>query len=249
MKHETVQLAGHIGADKANDSRLDKERSPYAAMQHAASGMVTGDALDAAYSDASGKAVATGDGKVPHTTDAVVALAARGGLAMVAGQQLQIVAGETATLASGGDINLALADVLRVHSGQAIGLLAGAQKADAEAGLSIIAGSDDLDFQAQHDELRVQAKDGLKIASTDKTVEFAAQKKIRFATAQGASITLQNGDITFECPGKITYHAVQRKLAGPVRSNYPLPQFPQSVCVECLIKALKAGSAVAAVLA
>jgi len=248
MKHATVQLAGHVGADKANDSRLDKERAPYAAMQHAASGMVTGDALDAAYADASGKAIATGDGKVPHTTDAVVALAARGGLAMVAGQQLQIVAGETATLASGGDINLALADVLRVHSGQAIGLLAGAQKADAEAGLSIIAGSDDLDFQAQHDELRVQAKDGLKIASTDKTVEFAAQKKIRFATAQGASITLQNGDITFECPGKITYRAVQRKLAGPVKGSFPLPQFPNSVCIPCMLKALRAGSPVAAVL-
>lgn len=242
MKHETVQLAGHIGADKTNDSQLDKERAPYAAMLHAVSGMVTDDALDAAYSDASGKAVATGDGKVPHTTDAVIALAARGGLAMVAGQQLQIVAGETATLASGGDINLALADVLRVHSGQAIGLLAGAQKADAEAGLSIIAGSDDLDFQAQHDELRIQAKDALKIASTDKTVEFASKKKIRIATAQGASITLQNGDITFECPGKITYHAVQRKLAGPTSSPYGLPLFPQSICIECMLKAAKSGA-------
>lgn len=228
MKHETVQFAGHIGADKANTSQLDKERAPYAAMLHTASGMVTGDTLETAYSDASEKSIATGDGKVPHTTDAVVALAARGGLAMVAGQQLQIVAGETATLASGGDINLALADVLRVHSGQAIGLLAGAQKADAEAGLSIIAGSDDLDFQAQHDELRVQAKDALKIASTDKTVEFAAKKKIRIATAQGASITLQNGDITFECPGKITYHAVQRKLAGPTSLGADLPAFPES---------------------
>ena len=228
MKHATVQLAGHVGADKANVSQLDKERAPYAAMLHTASGMVTGDTLETAYSDASDKSIATGDGKVPHTTDAVVALAARGGLAMVAGQQLQMVAGETATLASGGDINLALADVLRVHSGQAIGLLAGAQKADAEAGLSIIAGNDDLDFQAQHDELRVQAKDALKIASTDKTVEFAAKKKIRIATAQGASITLQNGDITFECPGKITYHAVQRKLAGPTAKDYRLPTFVRS---------------------
>ncbi|MNX66124.1 hypothetical protein D3C86_972070 [compost metagenome] len=78
-------------------------------------------------------------------------------------------------------------------------------------------------------------------------MEFAAKKKIRIATAQGASITLQDGDITFECPGKITYHSVQRKLAGPVQSNYPLPQFPSSVCVPCLLKALKSGSALAAV--
>ncbi|MCY1372004.1 hypothetical protein D9M69_591790 [compost metagenome] len=173
----------------------------------------------------------------------MIALAARGGLAMVAGQQLQVVSGETATLASGGDINLALADVLRVHSGQAIGVLAGAQKADADTGLSVIAGNDDLDFQAQHDELRVQAKEALKIASTDQTVEFAAKKKIRIATAQGASITLQGGDITFECPGKITYHAVQRKLAGPVQKSYPLPAFPKSICVACLLKSLKSAPA------
>ncbi|WPG39986.1 type VI secretion system Vgr family protein [Variovorax sp. EBFNA2] len=241
--HETVQLAGHIGASKADASQLDKERAPYAAMERTASGMVAADALDTAYADAADKAIATGEGKVPHTSDAVIALAARGGLAMVAGQQLQIVSGETATLASGGDINLALADVLRVHSGQAIGVLAGAQKADADAGLSVIAGNDDLDFQAQHDELRIQARDALKIASTDQTVEFAAKKKIRIATAQGASITLQDGDITFECPGKITYHAVQRKLAGPVQKSYPLPAFPKSICVACLLKSLKSAPA------
>ncbi|PIF75592.1 uncharacterized protein involved in type VI secretion and phage assembly [Variovorax sp. 54] len=240
--HEAVQLAGHIGANKADESQLDKERAPYAAMERTASGMVTADALDTAYADAADKAIATGEGKVPHTSDAVVALAARGGLAMVAGQQLQIVSGETATLASGGDINLALADVLRVHSGQAIGLLAGAQKADADTGLSVIAGNDDLDFQAQYDELRIQAKDALKIASTDQTVEFAAKKKIRIATAQGASITLQDGDITFECPGKITYHSVQRKLAGPTSSPYGLPLFPQSICIECMLKAAQSGA-------
>ncbi|QFZ82775.1 DUF2345 domain-containing protein [Variovorax paradoxus] len=240
--HETVQLAGHIGSNKADESQLDKERAPYAAMEHTASGMVTADALDTAYADAADKAIATGEGKVPHTSDAVIALAARGGLAMVAGQQLQILSGETATLASGGDINLALADVLRVHSGQAIGLLAGAQKADADAGLSVIAGNDDLDFQAQHDELRIQAKEALKIASTDQTVEFAAKKKIRIATAQGASITLQDGDITFEAPGKITYHAVQRKLAGPTSSPYGLPLFPQSICIECMLKAAQSGA-------
>ncbi|WP_167394981.1 type VI secretion system Vgr family protein [Variovorax boronicumulans] len=241
--HETVQLAGHIGASKADESQLDKERAPYAAMERTASGMVAADALDTAYADAADKAIATGEGKVPHTSDAVIALAARGGLAMVAGQQLQVVSGETATLASGGDINLALADVLRVHSGQAIGVLAGAQKADADTGLSVIAGNDDLDFQAQHDELRVQAKEALKIASTDQTVEFAAKKKIRIATAQGASITLQDGDITFECPGKITYHSVQRKLAGPVQKSYPLPAFPKSICVACLLKSLKSAPA------
>jgi uncharacterized protein involved in type VI secretion and phage assembly len=240
--HLTVQMAGHVGAGKPDHSILDKDKAPHAAMLHAVSGMVAGQALDEAYADAAGKSIETGQDKVPHTTDAVVALAARGGLAVVAGQHVQLVAGETVTLASAGDVNLALADVLRVHSGQAIGLLAGAQKADAQAGLSVIAAKDDLDFQAQHDELKLQARDALKIASTTKTVELAAKKKIRIATAQGASITLENGDITFQCPGKITYHTVQRKLTGPTRSPYALPLFPQSICIECMLKAAQSGA-------
>lgn len=226
--HLTVQMAGHVGAAKPEAAVLDKDRAPWPAMHHAVSGMVAGKALEDAYADAADKNIQTGNGKVPHSTDAVVALAARGGLAMVAGQHVQMVAGETLTLATAGDINLALADQFRVHSGQAIGLLAGAQKADASDGLSIIASKDDLDFQAQHDELKVQAKDQIKIASTGKTVEVAAKKKIRIATAQGASITLEDGDIRFECPGRITYYTIQRKLAGPVRGNYKLPVFPDS---------------------
>ncbi len=240
--HLTVQMAGHVGAHKPESSILDQDRAPHAAMLHAVSGMVAGRQLEDAYADAAGKHTAVGQDKVPHTTDAVVALAAKGGLAMVAGQHVQLVAGETVTLASAGDINLALADVLRVHSGQAIGILAGAQKADAEAGLSVIAAEDDIDFQAQHDELKIQAKDQIKLASTTKTVEIAASKKIRIATAQGASVTLENGDITFECPGTITYFSSQRKLAGPARGSYPLPLFPQSICIPCMLAAAKSGA-------
>ncbi|WP_218510984.1 type VI secretion system Vgr family protein [Variovorax sp. dw_308] len=226
--HLTVQMAGHVGATKPNESILDKDKAPYAAMQHAVSGMVDGRDLQDAYSDAADKAIAAGKDKVPHATDAVIAMAAKGGLAMVAGQHVQVVAGETATLATAGDLNFALADALRIHSGQAIGVLAGAQKADAEAGLSVIASKDDLDFQAQHDELKIQAKDKLKIASTSKTVELAAKKKIKVATAQGASIVVENGDITFQCPGTITYYTMQRTLAGPTRGNFKLPEFPDS---------------------
>lgn len=226
--HLTVQMAGYVGTTRPEHSILDQDRAPHAAMLHAVSGMVAGRAVNDAYADAAGKHTAVDQDKVPHTTDAVVALAAKGGLALVAGQHVQLVAGETVTLASADDINLALADGLRVHSGQAIGVLAGAEKADADAGLSVIAAKDDIDFQAQHDELKIQAKDQIKLASTTKTVEIAASKKIRIATAQGASVTLENGDITFECPGTITYFSSQRKLAGPVRDTYPLPVMPKS---------------------
>jgi uncharacterized protein (DUF2345 family) len=146
-------------------------------------------------------------------------------------------------------MNWALADELRLHTGQAIGWLAGAQKADDGAGgLAIIAAKDDIEVQAQHGEMKVQAKDQVTLQSTDGNVDLASAKKIRIATAGGASITIEGGNITFTAPGTITYHSSQRLLAGPTRQNYPLPQFPNSsVCIPCLLKALKSGSPVAAV--
>ncbi|MFX3560335.1 DUF2345 domain-containing protein, partial [Ralstonia mannitolilytica] len=69
----------------------------------------------------------------------------------------------------------------------------------------------------------------------------AAAKRVRIATAGGASITLEGGNITVECPGPITYKAAQRKFEGPVSSNYPLPSFPQSICVECMLRAMAGG--------
>ncbi len=100
-----------------------------------------------------------------------------------------------------------------------------------------------LDFQGSSGCLRTpsESKVGveldLKLVSANLNVDFAAAKRIRLATAEGASITLENGNITVECPGPITYKAAQRTFAGPVNQSYPLPLFPQSVCLECMLKA------------
>ncbi|MFX8098664.1 DUF2345 domain-containing protein, partial [Acinetobacter baumannii] len=82
----------------------------------------------------------------------------------------------------------------------------------------------------------------LKLVSANMNVDFAAAKRIRIATAGGASITIEGGNITVECAGPITYKAAQRTFQGPVNASYPLPLFPQSVCVECMLKAAMNGS-------
>ena len=49
------------------------------------------------------------------------------------------------------------------------------------------------------------------------------------ATAGGASsITIEGGNITVECPGKITIKASQKSFVGPEPQNYPFPRLPQS---------------------
>jgi type VI secretion system secreted protein VgrG len=95
--------------------------------------MVAGNALDGALTDASNKSIATTTGKVPHGTDAVISVAARAGLAMVSGQDTAFVSQENVQFASGQDTDVAVGGALRVHTGQAIGLLGGAIKAGDKA--------------------------------------------------------------------------------------------------------------------
>ena len=213
--HQTAALATAQGDD-----------APLTSQTKAAAGMVDGKALDAARQDARAGNTTT-QGKVPHQGEAMAHLAGRAGLVMVAGQDLQLTNGESIALGSGQDTNLAVGRQARMHAGQAIGVAAGLSKAgDNNIGLQLTAGQDNIDVQAQHDVLRLMAEQDLKLVSANLHVDFAAAKRIRIATAGGASITLENGNITVECPGPITYKTMQRTFAGPVIQSYSLPTFP-----------------------
>ncbi|NKA33056.1 type VI secretion protein [Ralstonia solanacearum] len=214
------------------------DNAPLAKLEKASAGMVDGKALDAAKQDASAGNTST-HGKVPHQGEAMVHANGRAGLVMVAGQDLQLANGENIALGSGQDTNIAVGKQARVHAGQAIGVAAGLSKAgDNNIGLQLTAGQGNIDVQAQHDVLKLMAKDDLKLVSANMNVDFAAAKRIHLATAAGAAITLENGNITVECSGPITYKAAQRTFDGPVNQSYPLPAFPQSICVECMLRAL-----------
>lgn len=236
---------GAVTHQTAALSAAKDDNAPLAKQEKAAAGMVDGKALDAAKQDAGAGNTST-QGKVPHQGEAMVHANGRAGLVMVAGQDLQLANGESIALGSGQDTNIAVGKQARVHAGQAIGLAAGLSKAgDNNLGLQLTAGADNIDVQAQHDTLKLMAKDDLKLVSANMNVDFAAAKRIRLATAAGAAITLEGGNITVECSGPITYKAAQRTFNGPVNQSYPLPAFPQGVCVECMLRAMAGGSAFA----
>lgn len=109
-------------------------------------------------------------------------------------------------------------------------------------GLSMIAGAGPLRLEAHSDILQIAAKDDLKILSANASADFAAAKKIHLATAGGAAITIEGGNITVQCPGTLTVHASQKSFAGPGKLNPPLPDFPKSICVECMMKAMQNGA-------
>jgi type VI secretion system VgrG family protein len=227
--HETVAYASHLGAAKVNTSLLDDKAAPLKAMLTATSGMLSQESVAAARAEASKKPVGPGDDKLPHSSDAIIAIAAKAGLGVLAGQNLQLANGETITLMSGQDTQFATGGQMRVHSGQAIGMLGGAVKTgENNMGLQLIAAKDSIDVQAQGDVLNVQARDEVNIISANAHVDWAAAKSISLSTAGGANITITGGNITVQCPGKITIHAGKKSFDGPAQTAYPLPVMPSS---------------------
>ena len=168
-------------------------------------------------------------GRRPHTTDALVAIAAKNGLGVSAGQSLQLANGETVTLMSGLDTQFGTGAQMRVHSGQAIGVLGGAVKpGEGELGLQMIAAKDALDIQAQADVLNIRARDEVNVISANAHIDWAAAKRISLSTAGGANITIEGGNITVQCPGKIMIHAGKKSFLGPEKRPYPMPTLPRA---------------------
>jgi uncharacterized protein (DUF2345 family) len=184
------------------------------------------------------------DGKLPHSSGPMIAIAAKAGLGVAAGQDVQFSSGETVAIMSGADSQIFTGGQMRLHCGQGIGVLAGAEKAGEEnVGLQLIAGKGAIDYQAQADELKVQARDEINVISFNAHIDWAAAKSISLSTAGGANITIADGNITVQCPGKLMVHAGAKKFSDPAKLNYSMPGLPKSVCVECLKKSLAAGPA------
>ncbi|MES2759189.1 MAG: type VI secretion system Vgr family protein [Pseudomonadota bacterium] len=225
--HQTVGYASHLGATKAGTSSIDDKAAPLKALWTASAGTA-----DAAH------------GKLPHVSAPLIAVAAKAGLGVVAGQDVQLSNGETVVLASGADSQFISGGQMRVHSGQAIGVLSGATNpGDENIGLQLIAAKGAVDYQAQADELKVQARDEVNVISSNAHIDWAAAKSISLSTAGGAKITIADGNITVQCPGKIKVHAGLKKFTNPDKLSYPMPALPRSICVECLKKSLAAGPA------
>ena len=250
VKNGTVGLASHMGAHKANASALDEKEAPLKSLLTAVSGMVGDAGLDAAQADTGERKTGTGAGKLPHSADPVIAFAAKDGLSMSAARDLQIAAGETTTVMSGADTQVTAGSQLRIHTQQAIGMLGGAVKAgEQDIGVQVIAARDPIDVQAQAGAMMVQARDVINVKSSNTHIDWASAKKISLSTVGGANITIDGGNITVQCPGKIDIKAGKKSFIGPERTDYALPKFPSSepVCIDCLIKALKSGAPVAVV--
>jgi uncharacterized protein (DUF2345 family) len=166
---------------------------------------------------------------LPHLGAPVIAISAKAGLGVTAAASVQLSNGETVSLMSGQDTQFVTGGALRAHTGQAIGVLAGAVKAgEGGVGLQMIAARDAIDVQAQAGTLDVQARDDVHVVSANAHVDWAAAKRISLSTADGANITIEGGNITVQCPGKVEVRAGKKSFSGPERNDVDLPLLPAS---------------------
>ncbi|MBI5271097.1 MAG: type VI secretion system tip protein VgrG [Burkholderiales bacterium] len=231
ITHQTAALADHTGSHRAGASALSPTEPPAAALLTALQGMVDAGRLDAAVSDAAQRRTAVGDDAVPHTGAPVVQMVGRAGLATVAGQDICWSAGEGIAIASGDSTELVAGGAVRIHTGQSIGLLGGAIQPGADAagtGLTMVAAGGDLQLQAQAGPLQLAARGDVHIDSRSAHIDWAAATRIVLQTAAGASVTLEGGNITIECPGKLTVQASQKSFEGAASRSYAMPALPRS---------------------
>jgi type VI secretion system secreted protein VgrG len=78
------------------------------------------------------------------------------------------------------------------------------------------------------------------IASTGADVSVSAKQHI-LATAQGAYLKLEGGNIELHAPGNVVFRAAMKNWTGPRAVAIDFMKFPQGdFCLDCWIRASQA---------
>ncbi len=94
------------------------------------------------------------------------------------------------------------------------------------AGMKLFAAKGKVEMQAHADNIELTAQKTIKLLSATEKIEAAAKQEI-LLTSGGAYIRMKGGDIEIHAPGMVDIKGSQHSFNGPVRKNYPLPNWPQ----------------------
>ncbi|TVT71757.1 MAG: type VI secretion system tip protein VgrG [Denitromonas halophila] len=170
---------------------------------------------------ASFKPVAGGEGSVPAWSAPRLQYSAPAGIAQLTPACAILVAGKTLSLA-GQDINLVAQGnhSLAVKDGLALFTVgkASGSKPNTETGIALHAASGKVSLQAQSGQLRAAADKTVTLASTTANLKASAKTHL-LATAGGAYIKLEGGNISLHAPGPVKLKASMKNLTGPKSSS------------------------------
>ncbi|MEM5331296.1 type VI secretion system tip protein VgrG [Paraburkholderia sp. JHI2823] len=153
--------------------------------------------------------------------DAGLLASAPGGMAFVTPKSLQHSAGESVIVTAGKDLDVSIAKRLRMAVGDMISLCAH------KLGINLTAAKGKFTASALTDGMDLFAQKQLRVASESADVQVAAKSKITLNSG-GGSLVIENGNVTFHCPGAFTIKAGSFTFVGPDNVPAQLPILPKS---------------------
>jgi len=180
----------------------------------------------------------TGPGNrgVTAYNDSHLQLSTPAGIAALTPASAILSAGTTTSIGAGQDIGM----ISQASSHQSVkdgislftyGKATNPNKPNQETGIRMHAASGKVSTQSQADPTRLTADKTVTVASVMKDVNIKAKGHI-LLTAQGASIKLAGGNIELLAPGKVSFNASAKELAGPKSNSLVLPSLPKSQAVQ-----------------
>ncbi|MFC3148331.1 type VI secretion system Vgr family protein [Piscinibacterium candidicorallinum] len=169
-----------------------------------------------------------------------LALHSPSGIAATTPKSLTLMAGDHASAVGLKNIQLTAGKQAHIHAGT------GARVFAQTGGIHAIANEGKVLVQSQHSDTVVNAEQSIHLTASQKHVLVEAKDHVTLVESGGAYIKIQGGNIELGMPGTFTVKAANFKYVGGASKTPKLPTFPESVCVECMLKAAKTGSPFAA---
>jgi type VI secretion system secreted protein VgrG len=197
-----------------------------------------------------------GTGTVPAWSQARLQFAAPAGIVQLtpehhilsAGKNLAIATGQDTNLIAQGDHSLAVKDGLALFT---VGKDNNKNKPNQETGIHLHAASGSVSLQSQGGKTSAAADKKVTMASTTGKLTASAKQKI-LATAQGAYLKIEGGNIELHAPGKVEFKASKKDWTGPKSGSPTLPAWnvgelnianPPERKASCLLAASRSGAA------
>ena len=167
-------------------------------------------------------AVQGGTGTVPAWSKARIQYAAPKGIAQLTPANAMLVSGKSTSITTGQATNLIAQANHSLATKDGIALFTVGKKNDntpnPETGIHLHAASGKVSTQAQSGQLKAAADKTVTIASTTSSINANAKGHI-LATAKGAYLKIEGGDIQIHAPGPVKLKASQKNLTGPKSSS------------------------------
>ena len=181
------------------------------------------------------KATQGGTGTVSAWSQPRLQFAAPAGIAQLTPEHHLIAAGKSLAIATGHDTNLIAQGnhSLAVKDGIAlftVGKASNKQKPNQETGIHLHAASGTVSLQSQGGKTTAAADKKVTIASTTGKLTASAKQKI-LATAQGAYLKIEGGNIELHAPKKVAFKASKKDWTGPKSATPENVNFPRSELV------------------